>query len=196
MARYDDFADLDDDLEMLAGSDDIAIGAESSIAGTDIIGEVREIIGRAMKRGGRKAAMAAAMAAAREIDPNAVMVKTTSGGLRRVKILPGDPLVLPAGDSNSVRYETEEDFRPQRYVVSSIDVENFAITSIKVGTSDQFAADGQCPAEIFRPDAWGIKIHFKTQNIGNKIKVAVTNLDAANPHTFRAAFIGTSIAGE
>ena len=156
----------------------------------DIIGQSSEIIGKMSRPQAEHV-----MRGLRNIDPHAVMVRDSDDGMRRRKVLPARPLTLAAGETASVTFETEELFRPERFVVSSINSEFFDINGIKVGTSDQFAADGVCPAEIFRPDAVDVDVHFKTANVGNKITISVTNNDAG-PQTFKCVFIGTAVSGE
>jgi hypothetical protein len=165
------------ELESLAGE---AIGAEIIGALQDIIGKVNPSAARAMKR-------------ARALDPAAVMVRDKELADRRRKILTTDGVSVGAGVTTTITYETQELFRPERYVVSGSIAEDFVIEDILVGTRSQFAATGECPAEIFRPDAVGVEVHFETANVGNKIKVTVTNT-SAGALTFRAAFIGTSVS--
>lgn len=169
---------MDEDyLEMLAGEE--IIGAEEIIGYDEVIGA----------RGGRRMGIARA----RQIDPNAVVVRQKKGESRRRKILASPSVSVGANATETITYETEELFRPERYVVESTNAASFTISDISVGTRSQFASAGDVPAEIFRPDAVGVGVHFETANVGNKIKVTVTNT-TAGALDFRACFVGTSIA--
>ena len=134
-----------------------------------------------------------ALMVARRTDPNAVAVVQNQLTNRRRKVLPGDALSLAAGASGTVTYETQELFRPERYIVQGSNAADFTISAIIVGTKNQFAAPGDCPAEIFRPDAVNCDIHFDSAAIGNKIVVTVKNISVATS-IFKAAFLGTSVS--
>lgn len=170
MSMYD-IVGNDDDLEALLAGDPVAVGA---LPGSGTM---------------------AALARARRVDPNAVVAVPKTLGNRRRKILPGttSPSVA-AGASATITYETQEVFRPERFVVASAIAASFVITSIIVGTKNQLSAPGSVPADIFAATAFDCDLHFDTANIGNKITVTVTSIEASAAKVFYAAFLGTSLS--
>jgi hypothetical protein len=159
----------DDDLEALMAGDDVAIGAVSS-------SDLRSL------------------ARARKADPNAVLVRQRSAANRRRKLLPGstNPSVAAAA-STTVTYKTQETFRPERYVVASAIAADFVITSITVATTNQLAANGSVPADIFAATAFDCDLHFDTAEPGVDIVVGITNISGATA-VYYAAFLGTSVS--
>ena len=165
----------DDDWDVLSGEDTVAIGYNQD-----------EIIGR-----GRGRSLPARMKRAREVDPHAAAVVPRSLNKRRRKILGSAQVVVTAGAAAQQTFATQELFRPERFVVNTVTAA-LTITNITVGTSSQLAALGDIPAEVFRPDAVDVDVHFATANVGNDIVVTWRN-DTAGDITAQACFIGTSI---
>lgn len=170
----------EDEWDVLAG-DSVAVGYNQD----EIIG-AQEIIGN------HRRAIAQRMARARDIDPHAALVAPRQLNNRRRKILGTPEVSVPAGGQATLTFKTQELYRPERFVVDTTSAP-LVIVALNVGTSSQLAAIGDIPAEIFRPDAVDVDVHFQTANVGNDITVTFRNPTIA-AITARAAFIGTSIS--
>jgi len=170
---YDIIGAALDDLDELAGD---AIGLDTIIGGVKF--SASEV------RGLQKA---------RAIDPNAVATVRQKQDQRRRKVLPVPATSVAAGASAVVTIETQETYRPERLIVASAIAGSFLITDIVVGTRSQFSTPGDCPSEIFSPDAVDANVHFDTLNVGAKMTMRITNFSAVLA-VFRAAFLGTSLS--
>lgn len=170
-------------LDLVSG-EDVAVGADVSIGLDEIIGALPAPHAQALR---------AKLMRARQVDRNAAAVVPRDTGPRRVKVLPVPPkLAIAAGAEDSVTIDAQELFRPERFVLSGSVATAFVIQDIKIATSSMLVADGDVPGEIFRPDAVGVGVHFKTINPGEKVLIRFKNVSAA-PADFRGAFLGTSV---
>ncbi|MEJ2325394.1 MAG: hypothetical protein P8Y27_05050 [Chromatiaceae bacterium] len=128
----------------------------------------------------------------RNIDPNAVMVKSQVDRVRRRLMLPTDPLVLAASASDTLEIKPQRLFRTELIIVPSDIASNFIITDIKIGQASQLVGAGSIPAMAFSEASVNAFLHLDSANVGNTMTMDVTNLDAANPQTFRALLLGTA----
>lgn len=76
-------------------------------------------------------------------------------------------------------------WRPPRYFPMSI-------TSIKIGTTDQFRPNTSLPAEIFCPEALDPHLRFDTCQINQPLTITVRS-HAKQAILFRAGIIGTAL---
>jgi hypothetical protein len=144
--------------------------------------------------GGALAALAARMAEARQIDPNAVVVRERAEDTRREFHLGFDsgPVLVAAGGAFQVQALPQVTFRSERLVVPSFLAPFFTIDNIIVGKDSQTAVGfSPVPASTYSEVAVGVRLSLKTANLGNTIILAGTNVDVAG-HRFRATLIGTA----
>lgn len=175
------YDEIDEMLDELSG--DVAIGGEE-IVGYD------ELIGKAKSAG--RPDLAQKLILAKKMDQNAVALVKTRGGPRRRKVMAGASTVIGIGATENIRFEAQENFRPEEFFVQGANIDDFIINSIKIGTEEQFVNSGQCPADVFSPLCLRSNVHFKTMNLGSICVVNVTNTNAA-ARTFNSAFIGTAM---
>jgi hypothetical protein len=168
-----------------------SIGADYSIlSGMDTIVGAEAIVGAVLAQGG---SLEQALAAAKQADPSAVAVRNEGYTKNRRKILPCPATSIAAGAEASISIEPQELFKAKRFVVESVNATDFVITGISVATENQFSAEGEVPAEVFKPDAVDCYLDLKTAGPGVKIAVRVKN-QTAGTLTFRAVFLGTSVS--
>lgn len=101
-------------------------------------------------------------------------------------------LAVPASGTVTVTSRPQILFRPQRLVVPASLAANFVITDLRVGKDSQFAQATELPAEIFSQVAVGVMLTLDTAQISNDLALTIRNIDAANPHDFRAVMLGAS----
>jgi len=176
------YDDLDDLLESMSGDDDDDV----SVGGQEIIG-AKEIIGKIVRK-----AVSAAMKQARHIDPDAVLLEDTGPGPRRKKILAGTTTSVGAGVSAPISFKAQENFRPEEFFIQGVNIDDFVVTSIKVGTEEQLVNTGEVPGDVFSPGNLRSSVHFKTMNPGIDLVVTVRNT-SGGALSFVSAFIGTAV---
>lgn len=93
----------------------------------------------------------------------------------------------PAGDF-AVRKTAEVDFSGQRLVIVTPD--HFNVRDLKIAGKSQLANSTDLPADVFAPQAVGIRLKLDEVKVGSEIEILMTNRGAARP--FRACLLGTS----
>lgn len=139
------------------------------------------------------AALAAQMQQARQIDPNAVVVRQRNEDTRRMYHMGFDAGAdTAAGLAGNATQQPQVTIRPERLIVPSFIAPFFTIDNIIVGKDSQSAVgNNPVPASTYSEVAVGVRLNLKTANLGHLVTLAFTNVDT-DPHRFRATMIGTA----
>lgn len=169
----------------IGGPDDIVGGGMPDA----IIGQLGAIIG-AMGPG-QQAALAAQLAQARAIDPNASAVVARTRDKRRRLIMGPDPTVVSAGTAATIQLQPQQLFRTERLIIPSDIAPFFRIDDIRVGNRSQLVTTGSLPGSAFSEVAIDAYVEFDSADIGNLISLTVFNTDDED-QTFLAMLLGTA----
>lgn len=169
----------------VGGPDDIVGGAPYDIVGA----QLQSIIGSMSPSD--KAALAASLQQARQIDPHAAGVVPRTRDKRRRLIMGPDPVVVATGDSEDVALQPQQLFRTERLIIPSEIAPFFRIDDIRVGNRSQLVTTGALPASAFSEVAIDAYVEFDTADIGNIITLTVTNTDDED-QTFLCMLLGTA----
>lgn len=175
--------------EFVSFGDSVAIGYENA----EIIGDAVDDIFGAPQRRGVPAGLAQRMAADRNIDPNAVVVRSQVDTRRRYLDL-GIP-VTPIGIGAEVLIE----IRPQRvirieeFLIPDELADKVSVTAAFVGQNSQMAGGSPVPGAAYSTKAAGLqsKLLWDTANPGITVQVRIKNNDPAAIN-FEGTFRGTT----
>ena len=80
-------------------------------------------------------------------------------------------------------------FRPERLVIPGSIAPSFLVNSLTVGKDNMFANANPVPAEVFAPNAVGVRLKLATAQVNSLITISVTNLSGGTLR-FMACLIG------
>lgn len=177
---------------MYLGDDDDMIG-DDEILGVDLGDDLDEILGDdtligASARGGSKLAR---LQAARRAG--GVMLNRRPPNQQQEQVMPFPATAVLASATATILAFPQRKFRTERLAVASAIAAFFTIGDLRIGRESMMVSVGAVPAQIFSEVGVGVRLRGYTANLGNTIGLDVTNLDAANPHTFLAAIVGTAV---
>lgn len=153
--------------------DTIVGGRPQPIVGghyAQIIGSLQPVIGAAISQG-----IAQAMAEARKIDPNAVMVAPRERDQRRRQVIGHEPVTVAGGATAQVELKPQQLFRVERIFIPSEIASSFRLRDIRVGNQSQLLQAGSLPAQAFTEVSIDSYVDFDTADIGNTITLEFTN---------------------
>jgi len=153
------------------GDDDDFGGIGADVAIGDLLDDNDDMImgAAAAKKKARLKQAARKMAMLREIDPNAITVRSRRLDRRRRFPLGFERKVIAANGTDTVVANPQNLFRPERVVIPSNLAFDFFVSDLKVGQTSQLVSSGQIPGAIFSEVAIDTNIHFKTAEIGQAI---------------------------
>lgn len=156
----------------------------------EIIG-LEEIIGQA-ETPREKALVAATMRAARQVDPNAVLVqqKKLSNRKRNMACIPATS--VGAGATLEISFTVSDLFKPSRLQIEDALTPDFVVNNITIGSQNQFLNANGMPADAFRSDAVDNYLDLDTINPGVPASITVTNT-SGGALVFRGGFFGTVV---
>ena len=94
-----------------------------------------------------------------------------------------DAITVIASGSGDLEETIQEPVHFQRLVLDG-ETGFFKVVDIKIGAKSQMSGTAPFPAGAFRPDATNAAFSLnKRGRVGQVVKVSVTNIDAANPHS-------------
>ena len=172
------------------GDDYAAIGYENA----EIIGDdISDLFGAAPRAARpQRAQVAQRMAVDRNIDPNAVLVRSQVDTRRRYLDLGIPETSVPAGATALIEIRPQRVIRIEEIIIPEAIADDFVFLSALVGQNSQFAGGAPVPCSTFSTASLrALKRLWDTANPGITIQLTVRNT-SAGPLTFRGSLAGTT----
>jgi hypothetical protein len=173
--------------EFVSFGDNVAVGYENA----EIVGDaVDDIFGARIRNA---SGLAARMGADRNIDPNAVLVRSQVDTRRRYLDLGIPETAIAAGAEVLIEIRPQRVIRCEELLLPDTEASKFLITAAFVGQNSQFAGGSPIPGEAYSTKAAGLqsRLLWDTANPGITIQLRVKNIDAQSA-TFRGTLRGTT----
>lgn len=166
-----------------------AVGGPDTIVGIDtIIGALAPVVGAE-----QAVRLATAMAAARDVDPNAVAVEARKRDTRRRLIMGNAPTTIPlSGVSTPVTFTPQQLFRCEAIVIPSEIAPDLRLQDIKVGNRSQLLTSGSLPATAFSEVSYNSHVHLDSADVGNTLTLDVISKNGTDV-TFECMLVGTAV---
>jgi hypothetical protein len=97
-----------------------------------------------------------------------------------------------AAASANVTAQPQKLFRPERLTIPDAIAEAFLVTTLNIGTTNQFGSVDPVPGGVFKASAVGVVLKLDTAQVGNNISIGLTNISGAALN-FNGALIGPAI---
>lgn len=133
----------------------------------------------------------ARMARLRNIDPNAVMVQSTSPNKRRYWHAPFPATAIAAAAAATLQMQPQELFRTERAFIGSHLAQDYNMTQLQVGQKNQLLVAGEVNGTVFSEVAVRSFLNLDTANVGNTVSMTLRN-DGALQTTPRPDLLGTA----
>lgn len=174
-----------DELEMLAGDGDLAIGAANLAIGA---GDLVDIVGAEAT----KKIFAELRAAGGKPNVAAVVPRQPNRFRQLLLGVPVTALAAAIGAVGTATIETSDPFRPSRLFLDDNVADDVLVESIKIGSREQILNANPLPGSMFKSTAVGGTFEFDTINSSTKMVIRFSNL-IATAQTVRGGVKGAAV---
>jgi len=175
--------------EFVSFGDNVAIGYENA----EIIGDAVDDIFGAPQRRGVPAGLAQRMGADRNVDPNAVLVRSQVDTRRRYLDLGIPETNIAAGAEVLIEIRPQRVIRIEELLIPDALADLVSVTAAFVGQNSQMAGGSPVPGAAYSTKAAGLqsKLLWDTANPGITVQLRVKNNDT-DAQVLRGTLRGTT----